>query len=473
KYNTATSRLSDHELFLSVVALDDMSSMGRIVSVGIRQKRSLSEIVHRIQLSLRGAYHVKSFTPNNYDLQQLVLDFGGPKLCYAISKALNLPSVRSVQSKAVFPTIRPCVAFPTRKEIDENILSVHETRVLWADNTLLPRRGCSLLIDEMALEHRPRYDSDRDAVVGFSRVDAASCEMYNPTEDSLGAMVDALREGTLTRATEATVAAIAPFHSEHYTPVPLMISGTCKRETDPLQTKWLNIIIAAWKESPHGEALYGPLWSLASDGDAVGRRAFHTICMSKSLSSDDSDLFPLLGGLPLMNMRCGKDALTADFDWKHKFKNFASLLRSVTGFLIADYHISAILLRSKLERLPGMDKTRLDSLFNNKDHMNVKNAVSLHSALYDLSLLIDLEKCEPEDVPIALLGRLCGFLTRPFKTPSMNLSQQLESLSAAAHVFFLLFRANRTSFCPGQLYYDVQTMIKNIYWSVVKQKVLD
>ncbi|KAJ7440980.1 hypothetical protein FB451DRAFT_956472, partial [Mycena latifolia] len=257
-----------------------------------------------------------------------------------------------------------------------------------------------------------------------------------------------------------------------YTPVPLMISGTCKRETDPLQTKWIKTIISTWKDSPHGEAFYGPLWSIASDGDAVRRRALHTICMNQTLAFD-SDLFPLIGCLPLMNLRCGRDNLNADFDWKHKLKNFASLLRSVTGFLIADFHVSAIQIRSKLEALPGMDKTRLDALFNNKDHMNVKNAVSLHSALYELSLLIDPATCEPEDVPFFLLGRLCGFLTRPFKTPSMSLSQQLESLSAAAHIFFMLFRANRTSFCPGQLYYDVQTMVKNIYWSVAKQKILD
>ncbi|KAJ7660891.1 hypothetical protein DFH06DRAFT_906846, partial [Mycena polygramma] len=473
KYSAATHRLSDHEIFVSTVAMDDMSSIGRVVAVALKQKRSISEMVNRLQLSFRGAYNVKSFTSNNLELQQLVLDFGGPKLCYALSKALGLPSVRTTQSKAVFPTIRPCIAFPLRSEIEANLQSIHETHVFWDNETPLPKRGFSLLIDEVALETRPRYDSDRDAVVGFSRVDAASCDMYNPTAESLGAMVDAIQEGTLTRGTEATVAAIAPFHPEFYTPVPLMISATCKRETDPSQRKWIELIIKTWKESEHGGGtFYGPLWSIASDGDAVRRRALHSICMSETLSAD-GELGQLLAPLPLMNLSCGKDELNADFDYKHKLKNFASLLRSVTGFLVADFHVSSILLRSRLEALPGMDKTRLDALFNNKDHMNVKNTVALHSALYELSLLIDLEKCTPEDVPIAVLGRLCGYLTRPFKTPSMTLSEQLESLSAAAHIFFILFRANRTSFCPGQLYYDVQSMIKCIYWSVAKQKLLD
>jgi hypothetical protein len=105
--------------------------------------------------------------------------------------------------------------------------------------------------------------------------------MYHPTEETLGEMVDAIREGTLTRATEATVTAIAPFHPDLYTPVPLLISGTCKRETDRLQTKWILEIIKTWTESPNGAAFYGPLWSIASDGDAVRRRALHTIAWRK------------------------------------------------------------------------------------------------------------------------------------------------------------------------------------------------
>ncbi|KAJ7437703.1 hypothetical protein FB451DRAFT_1193094 [Mycena latifolia] len=372
--------------------MDDMSAIGRVVTMSLKQKCSISEITTQISRLLQGIYHVKSFTENNMDLQWLVLSFGGPKLCYAVSKAPNLPS--------------------------ENLDSIHDTQVMWKSGKALAHRGFSLLIYEIALEQRPRYDADRDAVVGFSRFDAASCEMYNPTEETLGAMVDAICEGTLTRATEATVAAIAPFHPEFYTPVPLLISGTCKHEMDRLQSKWILDIVKTWQESPNGAAFYGPLWSIASD-------------------------------------------------------DFASLLRSVKGFLIADFHVSAIHLREKLQTLPEMDSTHLDALFNNKDHMNVPNAVSLHMGLYEVSHRINFQKCDPGDVPIALLGRLSGYLVRPFITPDMTLSQQLQSLSSAAHLFFVLFSKNWTSFCPGQLYYDIQSMIKNVFWSVAKQKILD
>jgi hypothetical protein len=72
-----------------------------------------------------------------------------------------------------------------------------------------------------------------------------------------------------------------------------------------------------------------------------------------------------------------------------------------------------------------------------------------------------------------ILGRFVGFLINPFRDPTMSLAEQLKSLAAAAHTLFLLYRFNRTSFCPGQWFYDVQTFIKAIFWNVAKTKLLD
>ncbi|KAF8232027.1 hypothetical protein L208DRAFT_1106993, partial [Tricholoma matsutake] len=74
---------------------------------------------------------------------------------------------------------------------------------------------------------------------------------------------------------------------------------------------------------------------------------------------------------------------------------------------------------------------------------------------------------------LVLLGTFTGFFVQPYKTPAMFLAEQLESLSALAHMMFIFFRCHRTSFCPGQLFYDVESMVKNTFWVVAKQKLLD
>jgi hypothetical protein len=105
---------------------------------------------------------------------KLVLTFGGPKLHYALTHELDLPSIRTTQSSSKPPIIRPCIAFPTAQEITSNWELVHTTHVLWRNGKLPPKHGLSLMIDETAIENRPRYDPDHDAVVGFSCVDASS-----------------------------------------------------------------------------------------------------------------------------------------------------------------------------------------------------------------------------------------------------------------------------------------------------------
>ncbi|TFY77415.1 hypothetical protein EWM64_g6596 [Hericium alpestre] len=55
----------------------------------------------------------------------------------------------------------------------------------------------------------------------------------------------------------------------------------------------------------------------------------------------------------------------------------------------------------------------------------------------------------------------------------MSLSEQLTSLSVCAHLLFKLWRMNGGSFIPGQLYYDIQSLIKNLYWDTAKQKADD
>src|SRR5260370_23867381 len=55
------------------------------------------------------------------------------------------------------------------------------------------------------------------------------------------------------------------------------------------------------------------------------------------------------------------------------------------------------------------------------------------------------------------------------------LSQQLQTLSAAAHLVLFLY-ANwdvKSHFMPSQLYGDLQIMIQNVFFCVAKQKILN
>lgn len=186
------------------------------------------------------------------------------------------------------------------------------------------QRGYTLLIDEIALEERPRFDVSRDAVIGISRESASLCDLSPVTLESLHGIADGLQDRSITRAKEATVVSLAAFDGEHYSPIPILLSGTDKTETERPQSQILNLIIDTWDQSEHGQSFYGDIWSIASDGDATRRKALHRLFMCETLSPSD-DLYHLLGGMPLMNLNCGKKARTLEIDFKHKFKSAFSI----------------------------------------------------------------------------------------------------------------------------------------------------
>jgi hypothetical protein len=106
---------------MAALAFKDVPALGRLIAVSLQAGRGLREIMRRIQLARDGLYSVKSYSQNDMDIASMFLIFGGPKLVFAMSKSLKLPSLRTIQSKSNRPRIFPSIGCPTENEIDTNI----------------------------------------------------------------------------------------------------------------------------------------------------------------------------------------------------------------------------------------------------------------------------------------------------------------------------------------------------------------
>jgi hypothetical protein len=165
-----------------------------------------------------------------------------------------------------------------------NLDEIHKHHVIWGEDGTPPKRGFSIMIDEIALEERPRYDGSHDALLGIAREDASSCDLYNITLDSLHEITDCIANKSLTAAKEATVISLAAFGKDNYNPVPIVISGMSKKEQERQQAKLIKLTVNAFLDSPVGACIYGELDSVSSDGDAVRRKALHKLFMQDALS---------------------------------------------------------------------------------------------------------------------------------------------------------------------------------------------
>ena len=113
---------------------------------------------------------------------------------------------------------------------------------------------------------------------------------------------------------------------------------------------------------------------------------------------------------------------------------------------------------------------------NPKDPQSVPRATKLLRALHACAM--SHEELQHGDVDatrraVSLLGLLCGSILLPFLDIDMHLKDQLISLSLYAHLALTLYRMGSTNFIPGQLYHDSQAMVKNVYFCVAKQQIVD
>lgn len=251
---------------------------------------------------------------------------------------------------------------------------------------------------------------------------------------------------------------------------PVLISGDCKKETGKEHARILQVVLDATNLMKSKTKVRTV--SLASDGEA--RRGFAlAILTTKRKLSPTSPIYPALFSLKFMDFYVGDDDLTADKDWKHVIKRFRNLLLRSRGLLIQGIRITPAIIESHL-KMSGHSAAHLHSLFNPDDEQDVKLAFDLLKAIWSIPPLT--EHRNPSVIEarnsLRILGKLLYHTVFPYLCVDLSLSEQLEHLSAAAHLALILYRTSGgKAFIPTLLYADLMIMIKNVFFCVAKAKV--
>jgi hypothetical protein len=177
-----------------------------------------------------------------------------------------------------------------------------------------------------------------------------------------------------------------------------------------------------------------------------------------------------------MDFHVGNDDLTADKDYKHVFKRFRNLLLRQRGVTIMGFQITPAIIRSHLQSA-GASSEHLHALFKPRDSQDVKLAFDLLKDIWSLPSLSSSTHARPGFVAareaLRTLGKLFYHVVFPYLCTDLSLSEQLEHLSAAAHLALVLYTQARKDFLPTLLYVDTMIMIKNAFFCVAKAKVDD
>jgi hypothetical protein len=278
---------------------------------------------------------------------------------------------------------------------------------------------------------------------------------------------------------QATVAALGFLHTNKqlYSARPILISGTCKRENGHDHAALLTLLVRAINEQFNKIATEtgscpSRVVSIASDGETRRGCALVEVAMCTTLAPS-SMLYNLLEPLRFMNLLVGEDEITADKDYKHVFKRIRCKEIRLSGIAVIDQIITPSAIQAHLLSTGVVSSQHIQSTFRPDDKQDVPLAIATMQDLISLSPAPEASTPAYIAMRAALniLGQVFKYILYPYICLDLSLSEQLEYLSAAAHLLLLLYRTNGNRFFPNLLYTDIMIMIKNVYFCVGKAKI--
>ena len=354
-----------------------------------------------------------------------------------------------------------------------------------------------LMWDEIASEDRIRWSGkELNSFLGlaYEKIPDGMDLKFNTYQDALDLQA-ALIDRRVARGTEISVLCVAPIREQCYHPVPVLMVSTAKGASAALQASILRQVTDAWRSMPLPEFggrtcrdILGPQANATSDGDGPRRQAFHKEYCAMPLPSRSQlyiTLCPLLMVLFDIQVGIGPEHMTERFDDKHNLKRLRERQKSdTTGVQIGDRAMTRPVIRHLLQKA-GLGEWI--QYLEPDDPQSVPLAVKMQIGIskrgdVDANTLINLTPTDlllMEDAQIlgaiskCLLVMIAGTDFNESQVPVASISDILVASSKLSHLLIVVHRKHKTKFIPNQLYHDLQTLVKDNFFSVARQQCQD
>ncbi|KAJ6618015.1 hypothetical protein B0H10DRAFT_1947987 [Mycena sp. CBHHK59/15] len=475
-------KLTDHQRIMMLLASDDVPGLRRILLTALKWGASPQVVYSLLEQAIAGLFSAwGGFTDRDLDISFLVKAIGGPRLLYALQKSHGLASRSIILHNQTIPQLQASIAIPSRDEINANISALLNPLIKPPPSQSGHEKlvGHAVMFDGVALETKCRYCPRRNVILGLCRehshwVNTQVTDLQSIEDIRAALFSPATKDEKVCFGSDATVVAIAPYgRDNHYTPSPIVVSPSDKTEKGLELAKWMQTMIDSWQENENGESVHGPIWALASDGDAAYRLAKQTLCMVKQLDPK-SDLGKILYPLIGLNLLTSIGNIIWTGDPKHIWKRFGTLAQNPLGVMIFLTNIKPENIIQHLCELDEMTEEKARQLLDPADKQNIPKAVGLIQQLAKLGELPIPRnpKFAHKRNSIVFFAELLGYFVFPFISVEMDLSEQVRSLATYAHLSVALQLKHGSACFTGPLYADSQATIKNIIFTIVCMQLI-
>lgn len=197
--------MDSYKRVLAAIASGEVKRVHAVLTVARRNGSGIHGIAGIINQAIDHLYSVKSFSEAEYHKAELAMRLGGAQLCEILHRADGLPAPRTVRTHSSFVQLLPSPSYPTVAEITTNIQRSFTRPLQHAESP--GKVGAVLMIDEIALDKRYRWDPATNKLLGICREHGAqNISLEIGSLDDMDAANAAIADGRCHLASEVCFA---------------------------------------------------------------------------------------------------------------------------------------------------------------------------------------------------------------------------------------------------------------------------
>ena len=137
--------------------------------VNMARKGGLRGLLNLYDRAAQKLYRPRNYTEEDYLHGLLLWRLGGARLAGIGHRALGLPSETTLRRHRVLPPLLVSPSSPKLNEVEENVQNVFAPIQTALTTAILRVVHQVLMLDELKVEERPRYDEKTDKIYGIYR----------------------------------------------------------------------------------------------------------------------------------------------------------------------------------------------------------------------------------------------------------------------------------------------------------------
>jgi hypothetical protein len=210
-----TSALSDSKRLLVAIGSGDVKNPDRVLQRGLKNKRGIRGLLEMYMEAARGIYKPRDDREETMLQGILLWRLGGIRVAELGHRALGLPSMTALRANSRMPPIIVSPSTPLIAEILHNLDACLSSGLLDVLKKIMGTIHIVLMVDEVAVEKRIRWDSKTNKFVGVCREHGMNTCLCFDGEKDLEMLFESLEkdadEGGIHYASEVLFSHVAPF----------------------------------------------------------------------------------------------------------------------------------------------------------------------------------------------------------------------------------------------------------------------